>query len=278
MPISQIQRRYSYGNMGRKEGGSLFHQAINSPGVFVLSDRTRSDGSPMPVSFCTRRNYYNWLYKAMEYFKEKGIRKLSNITVERIQEYVDHLVAEGKSASTIHSYIAPVCKAVGGSMTEIKHPRRKASEFTCSGGGGKKHGGTPEELNVALGIRENELLCLRGNNLIEKHGVMYVIVEKGKGGKYQEQKVLPQHEKLVKPFFNGSMARIFKKKDMVNGFDYHGQRRSLARKALQYYLTRLKAEPSYRKELYKEIARQWYTSNKKHRDELEPRSSFDKPL
>lgn len=263
--------------MGRKEGGSLFHQAISKPEVFALSDRTKSDGSPMPVSFCTRRNYCNWLHKAMEYFKEKGIRKLSDITAEQVQEYADHLAVEGKTASTIHSYIAPVCKAVGVSMTKIGHPRRKASEFTRSSGIGKKNGGIPAELNAALGIRKDELLHLRGNNLIEKHGVLYVVVENGKGGKYQEQKVLPQHEKLVKAFFNGSMERLFKKKDMVNGFDYHGQRRALAQEALRYYLTRLKTEPTYRKELYKEIARQWHANNKKHRDKLEPLSYFDLP-
>lgn len=263
--------------MGRKEGGSLFHQLITSPGVFTLADRTGPGGREMDVSFRTRENYYTWLHKAADYFKSQGIRRRDDIGKDQIQAYANHLKAQGKTASTIHCYLAPVCKAVGISLKEIEKPLRHGSEFTRSGGVGKPDGGRPGALNAMIGIRKDELRHLRGNDIREKNGVTYVIVRQGKGGKYQEQKVLPQYVPQVKAYFDGSSQRIFKAEEFVKGFDYHGQRREVARQAISYYQDRLNKEPGYRKALYKEIADQWHRNNHKHRGELEPLSFFHNP-
>lgn len=263
--------------MGRKEGGSLFQQAIRRPGVFILADRTNADGSPIEVSFKTRENYYDCLHRATDYFKARGIRRFSDITKEMAQEYADHLIAEGKTPSTVKTYLAPLCKAIGFPRSELNLPLRRASEFTRSSGGGRTRSNSPGELNAMLGLRKSELARLRGNSFVEKNGILYVIVTRGKGGKYQEQKVLPHYEAKVRAFFDGSSNKLFTRKDFVGGFDYHGQRRGVAAEALQYYMERAKADPGYRKELYKEIADQWHVNNKKYRDELEPFSYFDTP-
>lgn len=261
----------------RKNGGSLFHQTISRPGLFELADRRERDGSPMEVSFTTRRGYYNALHKFTDYAKTRGAKNFSDITAELAQDYADELKAAGKSPSTIHTYLAPVCKAIGISMKELELPLRRASGFTRSGGKGKKNGGRTGELNAMLGLRERELLRLRGNSLITRNGVLYVIVDRGKGGKYQEQKVLPKYEQAVRNFFDGSSDKLFRKKDLVNGFDYHAQRRAIAAEALTYYQERAKREPDFRKELYGEIAAQWHANNRKNRDKLEPLSYFDSP-
>lgn len=263
--------------MGRKEGGSLFHQMINAPDVFTLSQRTDKNGKTMEVSFKTRESYLNWLHKAADYFKAQGIRSLSNIGKEEIQAYADFLKANGKTASTIHSYLTPVCKAAGVKLEEIKKPLRHASEFIRSGGGGKANGGRPAQLNAMIGIREDELRHLRGSDIKERDGITYVIVRRGKGGKYQEQKVLPEDIAAVRKFFDGSEKKIFRADEFVSGFDYHGQRRAHAVRMLNYYTKRLQQEPGYRKMLYKELAAQWHHNNKKHRDKLEPLSFFNKP-
>ena len=52
--------------MGRKEGGSLFHQMIHAPDVFTLSHRTDKDGNTMAVRDQTRKNYQNWLHKTAD--------------------------------------------------------------------------------------------------------------------------------------------------------------------------------------------------------------------
>ncbi len=250
--------------MGRKEGGSMFHQLIVVPGLFDRLDRPGG----VSVSGKTRKDYLHWLHLAAEYFKEQGYRRLSQIGVAEIQAYADHLKKEGKSASTIHNYLAPVCKAVGVSMADIQKPKRVSAEFTRSGGGGPKDGGHPGELNAMLGLRRHDLQRLHGNDLIVKNGITYVVVDKSKGGKYQEQKVLPQYVSAVRKFFDGTDRLLFKPKDFVRGFDYHGQRRAVAYQALTYYTKRLETEPGYRKELYRELAEQWHAHNKKAREQL----------
>lgn len=263
--------------MGRKEGGSLFHQFITTPGLYIRADRTDRNGNEMPVSFRTHTNYNTWLHRAADYFKANGIRSKDQIDKDMVQEYADELLAKGLSASTIHSYLTPLCKVTGVKLEEIEKPIRYASEFIRSGGGGKAEGGRPAELNAMIGIREDELRHLCGNDICEKKGVTYVIIRRGKGGRYQEQKVLPEHIMAVRRFFDGTDKKLFRADEFVSGFDYHGQRRAHAAEMLEYYSKRLASEPGYRKELYQEVASQWHSNNKKHRNKLEPLAYFDKP-
>lgn len=263
--------------MGRKEGGSLFHQFIQTPGLFFLLYRRRADGSLIPVAFSSRKLYLKELHLAAGYFTKLGISRLDQIGKEEVQAYELYLEGAKKTASTIHNYLAPICKLLGIPMDEIKKPLRHAADFNRSHGGGPTYGGPPGELNAMVGLRRHDLQRLHGNDLLEKDGNTYIIVDKSKGGKYQEQKVLPQYVHAVKAFFDGSDRLLFKPKDLVYGFDYHGQRRAVAQEAIEYYTRRLRNEPGYRKKLYRELAGQWHAYNKKNRNRLEPLCFFDKP-
>lgn len=53
---------------------------------------------------------------------------------EHIQDYADWLGQQGKSASTIHSYLAGVCRVYGISLSEIQKPKRVVSANTRSRG------------------------------------------------------------------------------------------------------------------------------------------------
>lgn len=261
--------------MGRKEGGSLFHQLINTPGLFVNSNR-ELNGAAIQNSYKTQENYKKWLHKAAEYYKAKGIKKKSDITAKEIQAYADSLRSEGYSASTVHSYIAPLCKALAISMAKIRKETRYAAEFS-KGSCEALDGGRPGALNAFLGIRRSELLRLHGNDVsYGPNGEMYVYVDKGKGGKKQLQKILPPHCETAREFFDGSGNRLFRRKDLTKA-NYQAQRRHMAQEALAYYSERLENEPEYRKELYSEIARIWHTLNKKNRGKLEPLSYFSRP-
>ena len=99
-----------------KKEGSLFYQMISIPSVMQ-----RKDGSP--VSFQTMSDYHKKLKYASEYFKEKGVRRIAEIDIKMLQEYADHLELEGKSPSTIHNYLAPLCKVFFVSMQQIRKPR-----------------------------------------------------------------------------------------------------------------------------------------------------------
>lgn len=254
----------------RNNNGSLFHQLINAPGLMERQDLSQ------PVSFQTRENYFNWCHKAAAVFKSYGIRNLSEIGKDEIQRYENQLETEGKSASTIHNYLVPICKATGIAIKDIRKPIRASSEFKRSAGKGRGDGGKPAELNKFLGLREGDLKRLRGDSLIYKNGHCYVIVDKGKGGKYQEQRVCDKDVADVQKFFDGSRRKLFIAGDFGRNFDYHGQRREYAMNICAYYTEQAK-DPKFRKELYKEIATQWHQLNKKHRGHLEPLSFFDKP-
>ena len=101
-------------------------------------------------------------------------------------------------------------------------------------------------------------------------------MDKGKGGKYQEQRVCDKDVAEVEKFFDGSYRKLFTAGDFGRNFDYHGQRREYAMNICAYYTEQAK-DPKFRKELYKEIATQWHQLNKKHRSHLEPLSFFDQP-
>lgn len=123
-------------------------------------------------------------------------------------------------------------------------------------------GGKPAEPNKFLGLREGDLKRLRGDSLIYKNGHCYVIVDKGKGGKYQEQHVCDKDVADVQKFFDGSHRKLFIAGDFGRNFDYHGQRREYAMNICAYYTEQAK-DPKFRKELYKEVATQWHQLNKK---------------
>jgi hypothetical protein len=132
-------------SMGRKEGGSLFHQFISTPDLFMLQNRTDKDGNPLQVSFQTRKSYMDVLHYAAAYFKSEGIRRKSDITKADVQDYERHLEEKGCSASTIHSYLSPLCKATGVAMKDIQKPTRQASEFKRGSKSRKSDGGRPGE-------------------------------------------------------------------------------------------------------------------------------------
>ena len=186
----------------RNNNGSLFHQLINAPGLMERQDLSQ------PVSFQTKENYFNWCHKAASVFKSYGIRNLSEIGKDEIQRYENQLEAEGKSASTIHNYLVPICKATGIAIKYIRKPIRASSEFKRSAGKGRGDGGKPAELNKFLGLREGDLKRLCGDSLIYKNGHCYVIVDKGKGGKYQEQRVCDKDVAEVKKILRWFISKI----------------------------------------------------------------------
>lgn len=218
----------------RNNNGSLFHQLINAPGLMERQDLSQ------PVSFQTRENYCNWCHKAADVSKSYGIRNLSEIGKDEIQRYENQLETEGKTASTIHNYLVPICKATGIAIKDIRKPIRASSEFKRSAGKGRGDGGRPAELNKFLGLREGDLKRLRGDSLIYKNGHCYVIVDKGKGGKYQEQRVCDKDVAEVEKFFDGSYRKLFTAGDFGRNFDYHGQRREYAMNICAYYTEQAK--------------------------------------
>ena len=103
-------------------------------------------------------------------------------------------------------------------------------------------------------------LALRCNNfVVDESGYPCVEVEKGKGGKYQLQRIMPDDVEFVQSYFpeDAEDRFVFTKAEMDNKIDLHAIRADVAKRAYQYYLDRLQNDPSYRIQLTAEVEKRW---------------------
>lgn len=199
-----------------------------------------------------------------------GCRSYEEITVNvesYLNEYAKWLGITGKAAATIHTYIAGCCAAWKMPMAEITKPIRHCYQNTRSRGekvvdarNDAKRDASPRLYDFAekVGIRRREYLALRGNNFkVDESGYPCVEILKGKGGKYQLQRILPEDVEAVRSCFDGTDACVFTKAEMKNKIDLHRIRAEVAQRAYRYYMDRLSCEPEYREQLEKEIEDRW---------------------
>lgn len=199
----------------------------------------------------SRRAYRRGCDSFAAWAKDEGIRDLSEVTVDIVQkyeEYIEHR-PEQYSAATIHSKLAPVCKAAGVNMAEIRKPKRTASRIT-RGRGATKTGRSEHELlepryqrlvtlQMAVGIRRAELAALTGIDLIESsNGSLWVYVRRGKGGKAQRQYILPEDREAVREVFREIAAdeKVFSAEEMNNHINLHRMRAERAQRCYHYFV------------------------------------------
>ena len=190
-----------------------------------------------------------------------------------IQDYADWLAKQGKSASTIHTYLAGVCRVYEVPLDKVQKPKRVTSQNTRSRGlkgvdnrndAAREASPRLHDFAAAVGIRRAEYARLRGDDLVyDESGYLCVRVKRGKGGKFQLQRILPGDEMFVRACFDGSEKRVFTTKELNNKIDLHHLRAVQAQRAYQYYYNRLKSEPEYRERLEMEIKARWRLYNKK---------------
>lgn len=190
-----------------------------------------------------------------------------------IQDYADWLVEQDKSPSTVHTYLAGVCRVFEVPLADIQKPKRVTSQNIRSRGlknvdsrQDTKRETSPQLYDFAsvVGIRRAEYTRLRGDDLVyDESGYLCVRIRRGKGGKYQLQRILPGDEMFVRAHFDGSTSLIFKKAELDNQIDLHHLRAVQAQRAYQYYVERLCNEPEYRAQLEAEIKVRWRKYNKR---------------
>ena len=192
---------------------------------------------------------------------------------EHIPDYVDWLAQQGKSASTIHTYLAGVCRVFEVPLADVKKPKRVTSQNTRSRGlkgvdnrndAAREASPRLHDFAAAVGIRRAEYARLRGDDLVyDESGYLCVRVKRGKGGKFQLQRILPGDEMLARSYFDGSDTLLFTRAEMSNKIDLHHLRAVQAQRAYRYYAGRLHEEPAYRAQLEQEIKLRWQLYNKR---------------
>lgn len=204
------------------------------------------------------------------YCKVQGVKRpdqLQGKEKELLQGYEKDLESAGYSPATIHRRLAAPCKATGINMNEIEKPKRTSGKIVRSRNQEANKQGKIEAtearynrlicLQKAVGIRRAELSRLTGIDLTEdESGYLCVNVSRGKGGKRQLQRILPEDEKSVIEIFRGVNPdqKLFSSDEMNNKIDLHGIRREQAQRAYKYYCNRLKNEPGYKYQCRKELA------------------------
>ena len=227
------------------------------------------------------KNYRKYIYFCREQYK----CKFKDDCAAHIADYAAHLQAQGYTASTIHTYLAPVAIYHGVSLAEVDKPKRKTSAYTRGRSFNEKALRSDNdfsnvkyartvEFQERVGIRRAELARLRGNDLVkDESGHLCICVRRGKGGKLQLQRILPEDVEIVKSYFSGKASGepIFSKADFKNKIPYHYLRAMQAQRAYKYYeeIDRTKAG---RTKLEKEIQQRWSKYN------LNPRTGKPKRL
>lgn len=214
------------------------------------------------------RNFCKW-------FQASKIERciLDEQPAKVIQQYADHLTEAYGSSNTIHSYLAPICKGFDIDMADINKPIRRAAD--CKKGRvdamnvqGKRElaSGRYDRLIAfqrVVGLRRSELARLTVDDVIMTPDGMYVHVCRGKGGKEQYQRVLPQDVNTVKQVIDSATTyKLFTATEMNNKIDLHSIRATCAQQAYMYYLGELKHQDK-RQEYIHQLT-QYFAAMNKH--------------
>ena len=241
----------------------------------------RLEKANVPMLTQTEKQYRNHAIKFANWCKEQyGCRTLDECSAH-IQDYADFLVVQGRSPSTIHTYLAGICRICGVPLADIQKPIRVVAENTRSRGmkavderkdAGREASPRLYDFAVIVGIRRNEYLHLTPDDLVfDDFGHPCVLVRKGKDGKRQLQRILPDELPAIKAVFDNpaDAGHLFPKAEINNKIDLHHLRALRAQKMYRYYLDKIENEHGYRAQLINEIRNVW-----EHDDEARKENGY----
>lgn len=204
--------------------------------------------------------------------KKHRIRLASDVSdpCALAQEYANYLVTCGYTPDTIHSYLAPIAKGLGLSLSDLRKPKRSASSIEKTRNNqknlqGKRELSSPNNSRIveaakAIGIRRAELARLTGDCLVRDYaGYLCVKVQRGKGGKMQMQRLLPKDESEVKNLFASVVPfqKVFDPVELKNKIPIHTLRRIHAQEAYEHYLHLIRG--GHRQELIEDLQEYFLT-------------------
>ena len=266
--VCKIPIKGQFNSKSHSESANHFYQG----GAVMKQTNLKYEISKKALSNLTNNKsiatYKRAIRKFILWAKENNLGrpdKIQGIEKEVLQQYTDYLYSNtAYTPETIHGYITPIAKGLDISLSAINKPKRTAGSISRSRNRfankqGKKELEMEQFKNIvnfqrAVGIRRDELAHLKGSDyLISKSGVLYVIVRKGKGGKKQYQRILPQYKKFVLSVFENTKKDelLFSKEELNNHIDFHALRAELAREAYDYYSKNILNSEQFKNNLIK---------------------------
>ena len=230
----------------------------------------------------TRKQYRRQVKQYVKYCREQYNCKSLEECATYIQNYSNYLQENRYAASTIHTYLAAVCGIFEVRLSDINKPIRHTAAYTR----GRRSALVDAQNDLenpqwsyivdfqrCVGLRRDELMKLTGQDLVrDESGQLCIFVRKGKGGKSQFQRILPEDEPFVRAYFENvaSVEHVFCEKYFKNDLNFHSLRAESARTYYNYLLRKMKEDPSYRKKLEQEIRNRWQAMNLKQNGKVKP--------
>ena len=258
-----MSKKHKVKHPKRKQLGSLKYQ------ISQLRLEPFDQKSKKPMSVSTVKQYKKHAQEFGAWCKAHYKCKTVDACKKHIQDYSDYLCASGKSASTVHTYLAGVCRVMDVPLETIQKPLRVTADNTRSRGmkavdsrsdSGREASPRLYDFASIVGIRRNEYLHLGPDDLAwDDFGNPCVLVRKGKGGKRQLQRILPEELPAIKAVFDNpaDANHLFSKTEMSNKIDLHHLRALRAQQMYKYYLNRIQNEKGYREQLVAEVKHVW---------------------
>lgn len=154
-------------------------------------DEDGNQPEPLTITKKSERQYKNHAIKFGNWCKENYKCRHFDDCKPHIQDYADFLIEKDYSASTIHTYLAAVCRVWNVAMDTIQKPVRHVAQNTRSRGTkasdsrkDAQREASPRLYDFAsrVGLRRLEYHRLCGGSLVEDESGHLCIWVKGKGG------------------------------------------------------------------------------------------------
>lgn len=257
-----MSKKNTFSAPRRKKQGSLIYQIKHS-------ELERKEKQDTPMLKKTENQYKKHALKYAEWAKSTYGCKSLDDSKKHIQDYADYLTTSGKAASTVHTYLAGVCRILDVPLETINKPIRVVAHNTRSRGvkpvdtrrdAGREASPRLYDFAQIAGIRRNEYLHLRPDDLVvDDFGNPCILVRKGKGGKQQLQRILPEELPAIQEVFQhpADEQHLFSKAELSNKIDLHHLRALRAQRMYKYYLEHIQSEKGYREQLISEIKHTW---------------------
>ena len=232
---------------------------LKSPG----KDKSGNPAEAVRITKKSERQYKDHAIKFGLWCKENYKCRHFDDCKPHIQDYADFLIEKGYSASTIHTYLAAVCRVWNVAMDTIQKPVRHVAQNTRSRGTkasdsrkDAQREASPRLYDFAsrVGLRRLEYHRLCGGSLVEDESGHLCVCVRGKGGKVQNQRILPSDLEFVRDYFTGKYPDeyIFDKTELNNKIDLHHLRACQAKRAYLYYLNAIR-DPTFKAQLIREL-------------------------
>lgn len=176
----------------------------------ILND-SKADGKL--TNDVTTKPYKRHIENFCDWTAELGIKRVADIQkqgyspVTLVQKYTDELVAKGLKATSVHTYLAPVCKGLGIGMGQISKPVRRSADITKNtkerqNAVGERQVEDPRYARILrlaeiVTVRPRALVRLTTQNIKVDENGDNIIEIRDKGGKESIQLLLPHEVQFV---------------------------------------------------------------------------------